>query len=81
MYSLHRAKQITKNVADKKNLKRNNKYVSLSNLSIYHTWKNLKKSYKNTTFKISSPTWMEVFELSDGSYSVSDIQNLFRIYL
>ena len=58
MYSLHRAKQITKNVADKKNLKRNNKYVSLSNLSIYHTWKNLKKSYKNTTFKISSPTWM-----------------------
>ena len=32
----------------------------------------IKKSYKNNTFKISSPTWMEVFELSDGSYSVSD---------
>ena len=43
--------------------------------------KKYKKTYKNNTFKISPPTWMEVFELSDGSYSVSDIQNLFRIYL
>ena len=23
------------------------KYVALSNLSIYYTWKNIKKSYKN----------------------------------
>ena len=33
-----------------------------------------KKSYKNNKFKISPPTWNEEFELPDGSYSVSDIQ-------
>ena len=35
---------------------------------------NIKKSYKNNNFKISAPTWNEGFELPDGSYSVSDIQ-------
>ena len=35
------------NLADKKNLKRSDKYVTLSNLSIYYTWKNIKKAYKN----------------------------------
>ena len=30
-------------------------------------------SYKNNTFRISSPIWNKEFELSDGSYSVSDI--------
>ena len=31
------------NVMDKINLKRSGKYVALSNLSIYYTWKKLKK--------------------------------------
>ena len=31
------------NLADKVNLKRSNKYVALSNRSIYYTWKNIKK--------------------------------------
>ena len=31
-------------LSDKINLKRNDKYVALSNLSIYYTWKNIKKS-------------------------------------
>ena len=31
------------NLADKINLKRSDKYVSLLNLSIYYTWKNIKK--------------------------------------
>ena len=39
----------------------------------YYTWKNIKKSYKNNTFKISAVTWCEEFELPDGSYSISDI--------
>ena len=39
------------NLSDKINLKRNDKYVALSNLSIYHTWKNIKNSYKNNKFK------------------------------
>ena len=34
------------NLTDKINLKRNDKYVPLSNLSIYCTWKNIKKSNK-----------------------------------
>ena len=52
-------------LSDKINLKRSDKYVALSNLSIYYTWKNIKKSYKNNKFKISAPRWNEEFELLD----------------
>ena len=45
------------NLSDKINLKRSDKYVALSNLSIYYTWKNIKKSYKNSKFEISAPIW------------------------
>ena len=38
------------NLTDKINFKRSDKYVALSNLSIYYTWKNIKKSYKNNKF-------------------------------
>ena len=69
------------NLTDKINLKRSNKYVASSNLSIYYTWKNIKKSYKNNKFKISAPTWNEKFELPDGLYSVSDIQDYFAYIL
>ena len=31
------------NLTDKINLRRSDKYVALSNLSIYYTWKNIKK--------------------------------------
>ena len=55
------------NLSDKINLKRSDKYVVLSNLSIYYTWKNIKKSYKNNKFKISALTWKKEFELADGS--------------
>ena len=44
------------NLSDKINLKRSDKYVALSNRSIYYKWKNIKKSYKNSKFKISTPT-------------------------
>ena len=53
-------------LTDKINLKRTDIYVTLSNLSIYNTWKNIKKSYKNNKFKISAPTCNEEFELPDG---------------
>ena len=65
------------NLTDKTNFKRSDKQVALSNLGIYYTWKNIKKSYKKNKFKISAPTWNEKFELHDGSYSVSDIKNYF----
>ena len=66
------------NPTDKTTLKRRDKYIALPNLTIYYTWKNIKKSYKNNKFKISSPTWNEEFELPVGSYSISDIQNYFE---
>ena len=68
------------NLSDKI-LKRSDKYAALSNLSIYYTWKNIKKSYKNNKFKISPPTWNKDFELPDGSYSVSDIQDYVEFIL
>ena len=69
------------NLSDKINLKRSDKYVSVSNLSIYYTWKTIKKSYKNNKFKISATAWNKGFELPDGSYSVSDIQDYFEYIL
>ena len=69
------------NLTDKINLKRSDKYVALSNLSIYYTWKNIKNSYENNKFKISALTWNEEFELPDGSYSISDIQDYFEYIL
>ena len=47
-------------------------------IGIYYTWKNIKSSYNNNKFKISAPTWDDKFELLDGSYSVSDIQDYFE---
>ena len=66
------------NFSDKINLKRSDKYVALSNLSIYYIWKNIKKSHKGNKFEISAPTWNEEFELPGGSYSVSNIQDYFE---
>ena len=43
-------------LADKLNFKNPNKNMALANLSIYHTWKNIKSEYKNHKFKISALT-------------------------
>ena len=50
----------------------------LANLSIYYTWKNINSAYSNNKFKISVPTWNDTFNLPDGSYSISDIQDYFE---
>ena len=63
---------------DKLNLKNPNKNIALANLSIYYTWKNIKSEYNKNKFKISTPTWNDEFNLSDGSYSVFDIQDFFE---
>ena len=39
---------------------------------------NIKSEYSNNKFKISVPTWNDEFDLPDGSYSVSDIQDYFE---
>ena len=69
------------NLSDKISLNRSDKYVTLSNLSIYYTLKNIKKSYKNNKLKMSISTWNEGFEFPDGSYSVSDILDYFKYVL
>ena len=66
---------------NKLDLRISEKTIALSNLSIYYTWKNIKSSYNNNKFKISPPTWNDRFELPDGLYSVSDIQDYFEYIL
>ena len=73
--------RILLNLTNKIDLRRNDEYIALSNLSIYYTWKNIQKSYKNNKFKILAPTWNEEFELPDGSYSISNIQDYFEYIL
>ena len=72
---------LTLKLTDKLDPRRGQKAVALSNFSIYYTCKNIKSSYNNNKFKISAPTWSEEFELPDGSYSVSDIQDYFEYIL
>ena len=43
--------------------------------------RNLKSSYNNNKLKISAPPWNDKFELPDGSYSVSNIQDCFEYIL
>ena len=63
------------NLSQRSDLRISDKLVALSNLSNYYTWKNIRKQYKNNKLKLIAPTWDYEFELSDGSYSVSDIQD------
>ena len=64
-------------LTDKLDLRRGQKIVALSNLSIYYTWKNVKNSYNNNKFKISAPTWSKEF-----SYQMDHIQyQIFKIIL
>ena len=47
-------------------LEGSDKFVALSNPSIYYTWKNKIYAIQNNWFKIS-PTWKEKFALPNGS--------------
>ena len=63
---------------NKLDLRISKKIIVLSNLSIYYTRKNIKSKCNNNKFKIPAPTCNDKFELPDGSYSVSDIQDYFE---
>ena len=63
------------NLLQRLDLKRSDKHATLQNLSIYNTWKNIRKQYKSNKLKIVAPTWNDEFKLTDASYSVSDIQD------
>ena len=49
-------------LTNKLDLRKGQKSVTLSNLSIYYTWKNITSSYNNNKFKISASTWSAEFE-------------------
>ena len=67
-------------LTNKLDLRTGEKIIALSNLSIYYMWKNKKSSYNNK-FKISVPASNDIFELPDGLYSVSNIQDYFEYIL
>ena len=52
-------------LTDKLDLRLDKRVIALSNVSTYHTWNNIKSSYNNNEFKISTPTWNEEFTLPD----------------
>ena len=60
---------------DKLDLRNPNKKMALANSSIYYPWKNVKSTYDINKFKISAPTWNKTFDLPDGSYNLSEIQD------
>ena len=66
------------NLPDKTGLRRSEKYVALSNPSIYYRWKNAKNSYKSNKFEISTSPWYGKHQLPDGLCSVSDIQDYYE---
>ena len=72
---------LTLKLTNKLDLRIGEKVIALSNLSIYYTWKNIKSIYNNNKFQVSSPTWNDEFELPDGSYFISDIQDYFEYIL
>ena len=69
---------LTLNLTNKLDLRLGEKVIALSNLSIYYTLRNIKSSCNNNKFEISAQTWNHKFELPDGSYSISDIQDYFK---
>ena len=68
-------------LTDKINLKNLSKTMALADLSIYYTWKNIKSEYNNNKFKISAPSWNDIFDLPDAFYSIEDIQDYFEFII
>ena len=67
------------NFSQRLDLRSSNEHVYLQNLSVSYTWNiYIKKQYENNKLKIIAPTWNDEFDLSDGSYSVSDIQDYIK---
>ena len=51
-------------------LRKSNKHVTLQNLSVYYTRKNVRQQYENNKLKIIAPMWNDDFESLDGFSSV-----------
>ena len=55
--------------------------MALANLNIHYTGKNIQSEYNNNKSKISAPTWNDTFDLPEGCYSISDIQDYFEFII
>ena len=66
------------NFSQRLDLKGPNKHAALQNLSVSYTWKNMRQQYKNNKLKLIAPTWNDEFELPDGFYSLSEIQDYIK---
>ena len=66
------------NLTNKIDLRRGEKSIALSNLSIYYTWKNINSSYNYNKFEIFVATWNDEFKLPAGSYLILNIQDYFE---
>ena len=75
---MNEPRKLVLNLSQKLNLRSSSKHVALQNFSIYHTWKDIRKQYKNNQLKIIAPTWNYEFDLPNGFYSVSDIQEYIK---
>ena len=51
-YYIYDPDRLLLNLLDKMNVKKNDKHVTLPNLSIYYTWKNIRKMIQSNKFKI-----------------------------
>ena len=63
------------NLSQRLGLRSSDKHVARQNLPVYYMWKNIRKQCKNNKLKIIALIWNNEFELPDGFYSVSDIQD------
>ena len=52
-------------LSQRSDLRISDKHFALQNLSIYYTWKNLRKLYTNNIFKIIAPKWIDELDLPD----------------
>ena len=64
----------------KNSKKRSKKYHFIKSKHLLHM-ENIKSLCNSNKFKISAPSWNDKFELLDGSYSVSNIQDYFEYIL
>ena len=62
------------NLSQRLDQRSSNKHDALQNLSIFYTWKIIRKQYIDNKYKIKASTRNNEFELPDGSCSVLDVQ-------
>ena len=69
------------NLSQGLDLRSSNKHVALQNLSICYRQKNTRRKNKSNKLKIITPTQNDEFELPDGSYSISDVQDYIQFII